>query len=210
MKGRFIAIQFAVATAISAALASCATTPQPSADEIADACQLLKENSSWHHALRDSAKEWGAPMGYQLAVMKQESSFDSRAKAPRGERKFFGLLQGDRLSSAHGYAQALDTTWDNYKRETGNGGADRHNFRDSADFIGWYFNSTGKRTGLGQYDYKAHYIAYHEGASGYLQGTWKKKTWLVQTANTVATQAARYESQISGCKALKPKFLGIF
>jgi hypothetical protein len=210
MKGRVIAAQLVIASVISAVVASCATTPQPSASEIADACQLLKENRSWHTALRASAKEWGAPMGYQLAIIKQESSFDAKAKAPRGERKFFGLIQGDRLSSANGYSQALDPTWETYKRDTGHGGADRHNFRDSADFIGWYFNTTGKRTGLGQYDYKAHYLAYHEGATGYLQGTWKKKTWLVQTANKVATQAARYESQISGCDALKPKFLGIF
>ena len=88
-------------------------------------------------------------MGFQLAVMKQESAFDARAKAPRGERKWFGLVKGDRLSSAYGYAQALDTTWETYKRETGNGGADRHNFRDAADFIGWYFASTGARTGPG-------------------------------------------------------------
>lgn len=210
MKGRLIAIQLLVAAGVSAAVASCASTPQPSVEEIADACQLLKENKSWHTALRASAKEWGAPMGFQLAVMKQESAFDARAKAPRGERKWFGLVQGDRLSSAKGYAQALDTTWESYKRETGNGGASRGSFRDAADFIGWYFASTGKRTGLGQYDYKAHYLAYHEGATGYLQGTWRGKSSLINTANGVAAQAARYESQITGCKALKPKFLGIF
>ena len=206
MKGRNIAILvFAVAL-----LGACASTPKPSSEEVADACLLLKENRNWHKALRASAKEWGAPMGFQLAVMKQESAFDARARAPRGERKWFGLVQGDRLSSARGYAQALDTTWENYKRETGNGGASRQNFRDASDFIGWYFASTGKRTGLGQYDYRAHYLAYHEGATGYLQGTWRGKTWLINTANSVAAQAARYESQITDCKALKPRFLGIF
>lgn len=191
-------------------LSACASAPQPSNAEIADACLLLKENRNWHKALRASAKEWGAPMGFQLAVMKQESAFDARAKAPRGERKWFGLVQGDRLSSAYGYAQALDTTWEAYKQETRNGGADRHNFRDAADFIGWYFASTGKRTGVGQYDYRAHYLAYHEGAGGYLRGTWRNKRWLVNTADNVAAQAVRYESQISRCKALKPKFLGLF
>jgi hypothetical protein len=208
--GRKVLLYAAAATAIFAALAGCASTPKPTADEVADACRLLKENRSWHTALRSSAKEWGAPMGYQLAVMKQESAFDARAKAPRGERKWFGLVQGDRLSSAKGYAQALDTTWESYKRETGNGGANRQNFRDAADFIGWYFASTGRRTGLGQYDYRAHYLAYHEGATGYLQGTWRGKTWLINTANGVAAQAVRYENQITNCKALKPKFLGIF
>jgi hypothetical protein len=206
MKGWNIAILASAA----ALLGACASTPKPSGEEIADACLLLKENRNWHKALRASAKEWGAPMGFQLAVMKQESAFDARAKAPRGERKWFGLVQGDRLSSARGYAQALDTTWEHYKRETGNGGASRSSFRDASDFIGWYFASTGKRTGLGQYDYRGHYLAYHEGAGGYLNGTWRSKTWLINTANGVAAQAARYESQITGCKALKPKFLGIF
>jgi hypothetical protein len=207
MKGRMI---FSLAMFAAFGLGACATAPQPSSAEVADACLLLKENRSWHKALRASAREWGAPMGFQLAVMKQESAFDARAKAPRGQRKWFGLVQGDRLSSAYGYAQALDTTWDTYRRESGNGGADRHNFRDAADFIGWYFASTGKRTGVGQYDYRAHYLAYHEGAGGYLRGTWRNNRWLINTADNVASQAVRYESQISRCKALKPKFLGIF
>lgn len=199
-----------LAIVLSLAAAGCATAPQPPAEQIADACKMLKENKSWYNALRNSAKEWGAPMGYQLAVIRQESSFNAKAKAPYGDRKWFGLIQGDRLSSAYGYAQALDITWDTYKKETGRGGADRHNFNDSADFIGWYFSSAGKRAKLGQYDYKAHYLAYHEGATGYMQGTWRNKKWLVDTASKVSTQAARYETQISNCKALKPKFLGIF
>jgi hypothetical protein len=199
---------FSLVTALF--LSACASTPQPSNDEIADACLLLKENKSWYKALRASAKEWGAPMGYQLAVIKQESAFDAKAKAPFGKRKFFGLIRGDRLSSAYGYAQALDVTWENYKKDAGRGGADRHSFHDSADFIGWYFSTAGKRANLGQYDYRGHYLAYHEGATGYLQGTWRKKDWLVSTANKVAAQATRYESQIDNCKALKPKFLGIF
>ncbi len=206
--GRKIAAMSLVAALV---LGACASAPQPSNAEIADACLLLKQNRPWHEALRDTARNWGAPMGFQLAVMKQESSFDSKALPPRGDRKWFGLVEGDRLSSALGYTQALETTWDMYKKETGRWGADRQSFRDSSDFIGWYFNTTGKRTGLGQYDYKGHYLAYHEGAGGYLQGTWRSKGWLIDAAGRVASQAARYESQISDCDALKPqKFLGIF
>jgi hypothetical protein len=192
-------------------LSACASAPQPSNAEIADACLLLKQNRPWHDALRDAARNWGAPMGFTLAVMKQESSFDSGALAPRGERQWFGLVEGDRISSAEGYTQALDGTWEMYKKATGKWGANRNSFQDSSDFIGWYFNTTGQRTGLGQYDYKAHYLAYHEGATGYLKGTWKGKGWLIDTASRVASQATRYESQIRACDALKPqKFLGIF
>ena len=74
----------------------------------------------------------------------------------------------------------------------------------------WYFSTAGKRTGLGQYDYKGHYLAYHEGAGGYLKGTYKSKRWLVDVAAGVAKQASRYEAQISKCDALRDKFLGIF
>lgn len=192
-------------------LAACASmTVQPSNQEIADACRLLQQNRPWHDALRATARNWGAPMGFQLAVMKQESSFDAEARPPRGESQWFGLVQGDYISSAVGYSQALDSTWEMYKASTGNWGASRNNFRDSSDFIGWYFSATGKRTGLGQFDYKNHYLAYHEGAGGFLKGTYKSKRWLVDVAGKVAGQAARYETQISNCNGLRERFLGIF
>ena len=65
-------------------------------------------------------------------------------------------------------------------------------------------------TGIGQFDYKAHYLAYHEGAGGYLKGTYKSKRWLVDVAGNVAQQAARYEAQIAKCGGLRERFLGIF
>ncbi len=199
---------FATIAATFVFAAGCASAPDPSPREIADACLLLKENRDWYRAARATAKEWGAPIGYQLAVMRQESSFDQKARPAREDGFLF--FPGKRPSTAYGYAQALDGTWDAYKRETGNGGADRHNFRDSSDFIGWYFAKTGKMTKLGQYDYKGHYLAYHEGQNGYLKGTWKSKGWLVETAGKVASNATTYETQVRNCKALKPKFLGIF
>lgn len=192
-------------------LTACAgLQPQPSNREIADACLLLQQNRPWQEALRDTARNWGAPMGFQLAVMKQESSFDAEARPPRGDAQWFGLVQGNYISSAVGYSQALDGTWEEYKRYTGRWNASRNNFHDSSDFIGWYYNATAKRTGLSQFDYRNHYLAYHEGASGYLKGTWKGKRWLVDVAGSVASQATRYEQQISNCDALKPKFLGLF
>lgn len=191
-------------------LAACASMPTPSDREVADACLLLQQNRPWQEALRSTAKTWGAPMGFQLAVIKQESSFDAEALPPRGEPQWFGLVEGERVSSAKGYSQALDSTWEMYKASTGNWAASRNSFRDSSDFIGWYFSTAGKRAGLGQYDYKAHYLAYHEGAGGYLKGTYKSKRWLVDVAANVAKQATRYEAQIAKCDALREKFLGIF
>lgn len=189
-------------------LSACLGAPKPTKAEIADACLLLKENKSWYRAMRSSAKDWGVPMGFQLAVINQESSFDHKARPER--QGGFLFFPGKRPSSAYGYAQALDTTWDAYKRESGNGGADRHDFDDSVDFVGWYFAKTGQMTGIGQYDFRGHYLAYHEGQTGYLRGTWRKKKWLVDTANRVSTTANRYENQIANCNGLKSKFLGIF
>lgn len=198
---------------LAIAVGACSTlAPKPSNGEIADACLLLQRNKGWHEALRETARTWGAPMGFQLAVIKQESSFTPDARPPRGESQWFGLVQGDYVSSAHGYSQALDGTWKMYQEKTGKWNASRTNFRDASDFIGWYFNTNGQRVGVGQYDYRAHYLIYHEGATGYMKGTWKNKAWLLDVAGRVAAQAARYESQISSCSALKPrdKFLGLF
>ncbi len=143
-------------------------------------------------------------MGLQLAIIKQESSFTHDAKPDRKKRTILFFIPGSRPSSAYGYAQALDETWDEYRRQSGNRGADRDDFDDATDFIGWYVNRTGRLTGIGPHNYKAHYLAYHEGAGGYSRGTWRKKKWLIETANQVQRNASRYESQIKSCrKSLK-------
>ena len=90
------------------ALASCASAPPKQQD---NACVFLKENKSWYRATRATAKKWGAPIGLQLAIIKQESSFTHDAKPERGKRRMLGLLPGKRPSTAYGYAQALDGTW---------------------------------------------------------------------------------------------------
>jgi hypothetical protein len=193
----------------AAGLGACASAPTPSPAEIADACVLLKENRDWYGHLRESARDWGAPMGLQLAIIRQESGFDADARPARG-RSFFGLLPGKRPSDAYGYAQALDSTWERYQKETGNTWSSRDDFEDATDFVGWYVNLTGRMTGVGQHDYRDHYLAYHEGQGGYMRGTWRSKGWLIKTADTVAANAARYERQIKDCDGLRRRFLGVF
>ena len=184
----------------------CASKAPP--ERQSNACEILQENRSWYSAIRKTAKKWGAPMGLQLAIIKQESSFRHDAKPPRGERRMLGLLPGKRPSTAYGYAQALDITWSDYQRATGNRSANRDDFDDAVDFIGWYIHRTGRKTGIGQFDYRSHYLAYHEGPGGYTRGTWRSKRWLIDTANRVHTNADRYEKQIQGCrKKLKKRWL---
>ena len=43
------------------------------------------------------------------------------------------------------------------------------------------------------------YLAYHEGHAGHRRGTYRAKSWLMQTAEKVASQAARYRGQIRNC-----------
>ncbi|ACT59493.1 conserved hypothetical protein [Hirschia baltica ATCC 49814] len=190
-------LTLSLALTLSLFVSACASAP-PKQQE--NACKFLKENKAWYRALRSSAKKWGAPIGLQLAIIRQESSFEHKAKPDRGKRRMLGLLPGKRPSSAYGYAQALDGTWNEYKKATGNNGAERYDFDDATDFIGWYVAQTGKRTGISQYNYRGHYLAYHEGAGGYLRGSWKNKNWLINTANRVHSNADRYETQVQGCK----------
>jgi len=193
-----------------AALSGCASAPRPAPASVADACRLLRENPRWYAALRDSAADWGAPMGLQLAIIAQESGFDADARPDREPGAFFGLLPGRRPSSALGYAQALDGTWDDYRKETGSVLADRTRFPDAADFIGWYVNRTARLTGIGQRDYRDHYLAYHEGPGGFRQGTWRNNSALRATAERVAQTAERYERQIAACDGLKRRGLWPF
>ena len=105
-----------------------------------NACELLDGNRSWKSAVTASSKKWGVRPSLQLAFIKTESNFRSRAKTPR--KFFLGIIPTGRISSAYGYAQALDGTWDWYRKDTGNRSARRTNFKDATDFIGWYVNQT--------------------------------------------------------------------
>ena len=81
-------------------------------------------------------------------------------------------------SSAYGYAQALEGTWDDYRADTGRRGADRDDFADSSDFIGWYMAGASRVNGLPPHDTYNHYLAYHEGKAGYARGSYRAKSWL--------------------------------
>ena len=99
------------------------------------------------------------------------SSFQSDAKPER--TKLLWVIPWKRKSTAVGYSQALNMTWEDYKEETGNTRANRKNFKDSADFIGWYA-SKGYYQGFDRLDARSLYLAYHEGYGGF-----KKKSYRV-------------------------------
>ena len=182
-----------------ALLAACAT-PQPTASEQTDVCDIFDDRKNWYRATARTEKEWGTPIAIQMAIIKAESSFKSDARPPRGERRNFGLTRGKRPSSARGYAQALNGTWDEYKLKTGKANASRENFADASDFIGWYTARSARAAGIGLGDARSQYLAYHEGAGGFSRGTWRSKQWLINVADRVARDAAAFDSQLNGCE----------
>jgi len=104
-----------------------------------------------------------------------------------------------RQSSALGYSQALDGTWKEYQDERGGRSADRTQIEDAADFMGWYMAQTVSETGVPLNDTRNQYLAYHDGRSGYLRGTWRSKSWLIRIAGEVDARADTYGAQLRSC-----------
>jgi hypothetical protein len=84
-----------------------------------------------------------------------------------------------RQSSAFGYSQALDRTWEEYQAETGNRRARRDDINDATDFIGWYTNKSRERNGIPLTDARNQYLAYHEGHNGFARASYNAKPWLL-------------------------------
>lgn len=189
-------------------LTGCATTP-PSASEQANICSIFDGRKSWYRAAAATQDRWGTPISLQLAIIKTESNFKRDARPPRGRRRFFGIAKGRRPSTARGYAQALDGTWDEYKASTGRTRASRENFADASDFVGWYTARSARSAGIAISDGRNQYLAYHEGAGGYTRGTWHGNARLIGIAERVAADAARFNRQLGACER-KLKRRGLF
>ncbi|MBL4775812.1 MAG: transglycosylase SLT domain-containing protein [Mariprofundus sp.] len=159
---------------------------------------MLQEKDDWYEDANDSFKKWGVPVQVQLAIIHQESRFRSEALAP--DDTLLGFIPWGQTSTAYGYAQVLDGTWDWYKKSTGNWGADRDDFEDATDFIGWYGNYSHRTLGISKWDAYNQYLAYHEGHGGWKRKTFNKKPWLIKVAKKVKRRAARYGAQIKRCK----------
>ncbi|MBF0177774.1 MAG: transglycosylase SLT domain-containing protein [Magnetococcales bacterium] len=181
----------------------CASVPTlPAAPDsrpknINDACALLSERDHWWKSLESSANKWGVPVHVQLAIIHQESKFEKDARPPRGKALWF--VPWSHTTSAYGYAQALDGTWEWYQNQTGNRHAYRDDFDDAVDFIGWYCNKSNERLGIDKWDTYNQYLAYHEGHNGFAKKSWLKKPWLVQVAAKVKRNAERYRGQMLNC-----------
>lgn len=176
-------------------LTGCVTSPPENVDDI---CAIFEERDDWYDAAKESRARWGVPITVMMAIMHQESRFVASAKPPR--RMIWGFIPGPRPSDAYGYSQAKNSTWEWYERSSGNYGADRDNFEDAIDFVGWYCHTTEGQNGIATNDTFRQYLAYHEGHGGYRRKTYRNKSWLVDVARKVEARAKHYNTQLAGCR----------
>ena len=189
------------AMVIVLAVASCGGGNNSAPRNLDDACSILKQRPQYIKAFRATERRWGVPVHVQMATIYQESKFVGNARTPL--RYSLGVIPMGRQSSAYGYSQALDGTWDEYRRETGKRRAKRDRIRDATDFMGWYMNKTRERNGIALTDARNQYLAYHEGHTGYARGSYNAKAWLLRVAGEVGTRSRAYKAQLSRCRAAR-------
>ena len=159
---------------------------------------MLDEKGGWYKATKRVRDKYGTPIHVQLAIIRQESSFRHNARTDR--EYLLWVIPWGRKSTAYGYAQVKDATWDWYKDKTGNKGADRDRFEDAVDCIGWYSDISQRTLGISKWDAYNQYLAYHEGHGGFKRRTYLKKKWLVNVAKKVDGYSKTYAAQLSRCE----------
>lgn len=179
------------------ALVACASTPPPPR-QANNICSVFKQYPEWYWATLKSYRHWHVPVPVQMAIINQESSFQADARPTRHHLLWF--IPGARFSSAYGYPQALDQTWQVYQHSANHRGAQRDDFPDAVDFVGWYGDQVQRKLGIVKTDPYHFYLAYHEGLGGYARRTYLEKTWLKFVARKVQLQALLYAHQYQGCK----------
>ena len=123
-------------------LASCGGVKVPPRN-LDDACSIVKQRPEYLKAFRATKRKWGVPISVQMATIYQESKYRAEARTPF--RYVLGVIPMGRQSSAYGFSQALDGTWDEYLDGPGRRNAKRDNIRDASDFVGWYMNISHER-----------------------------------------------------------------
>ena len=185
------------AAALAVLVASCGSTNYSPPRDLENACSIVEERPQYLRAMKRTERRWGVPVHVQMATIHQESKFIGNARTPL--RFALGVIPMGRQSSAYGYSQALDATWDEYKRDAGRRWAKRDNIRDATDFMGWYMANTRDRNRIAMDDAFNQYLAYHEGHTGYARGSYRAKPWLIEVAQRVSTRAEYYRGQLVAC-----------
>ncbi len=179
-------------------LASCGGGNFSAPRDLDNACSIVRERPEYFRAMRATERKWGVPVHVQMASIHQESKFIGNARTPH--QFLLGIIPVGRQSSAYGYSQALDGTWEEYQDEEGGRRARRDRISDATDFMGWYMHQSNQRLGIGKTDARNQYLAYHEGRTGFARASYNEKPWLVAVAQRVGDRAERYRTQLNACR----------
>lgn len=163
-----------------------------------DACAIIRERPQYLRAMAATERRWGVPVHVLMATIHQESKFIGNARTPH--TFVLGVIPMGRQSTAYGYSQALNGTWEEYQMSTGNRRAKRDDIGDATDFMGWYMDETTRSLGISKADAQAQYLAYHEGRTGYANQSYLGKPWLVEVAARVGSRADMYAQQLAYCR----------
>ena len=179
-------------------LSGCTSRPS----NIDNVCTIFEENGGWFnnwkkHAQR-TEKEFGVPVPVMMATIWKESAFYAKARPPR--KKILGFIPGPRPSNAYGYPQALNSTWDWYRKETGKGRAKRNKFKHAIHFVGWYHDQSARRVNIARNDTHNLYLAYYLGHGGYARGAGQSNSFAQSAARRTKAQADRYATQYQRCR----------
>lgn len=182
------------------ALASCGGGNFSAPRNLDDACAILAQRPTYWKAMRSTERKWGIPVHVQMAAIYQESKFIGNARTPH--QYALGVIPMGRQSSAYGYSQALDGTWEEYQRDQRRRSAKRDRIQDATDFMGWYMDETTEKLNIPKWDAASQYLAYHEGRSGFARQSYLGKPWLMDVAAKVGNRAEMYRSQLQACGRL--------
>jgi hypothetical protein len=166
--------------------------------DLDNACAIAAERPAYFRAMQATERKWGVPVAVQMATIHQESKFVGNARTPYTWA--LGVIPMGRMSSAYGYSQALDATWEEYQQDQRRRSARRDRIEDATDFMGWYFSESRDRLGIPLNDARNHYLAYHEGRTGFANGSYNAKSWLVEIAGRVQSRAELYAVQLASCR----------
>ena len=148
------------------------------------------------------------PISTILAVINKESGFKRFAKPPR--HKLFKIIPYRRPSSSFGFSQAINKTWELYKKENNKPTALRISYRSSSDFVGWYFWKANKINKVSLSNTRDLYLNYYLGFSAYKNKAYRTDKKAIIFAMSVEKQAKVYKNQLRECKSILKKSYIIF
>ena len=148
--------------------------------------------------MEKTERRWGVPVHVQMATIYQESKFIGNARTPYTYT--LGVIPMGRQSTAYGYSQALNATWEEYQQAEGGRRSKRDDIADATDFMGWYMDESSRNLGISKSDAQSQYLAYHEGRTGYVNKSYLGKPWLVEVAARVGSRSEMYAEQLAYCR----------